>query len=127
MFIQRIHFYGLLAVMFLAGAVIGTALDTMATGSLNKPKRVRISDIVQQVELTAEQRLQMDKVLEECRHRVVELNRDFRPEFEKIRHQTRADIRSVLTPEQRGKFDQLLEARDKERRDRDAKRQTSTP
>lgn len=127
MHIQRIHFYGLLVVMFLAGAVLGTALDTMATRSQSKLKHMRISELVQQVDMTPDQRKQMERILDEGRQHMVALNQQFHPAFEKIRHQTRAAIRAVLNHEQREEFDRLLEARDKERRLRDANRQTSKP
>ena len=111
---------------FIFGAVSGTVYETMASKEVKRNRRVRTSDVVKQIDLNAVQREKLDVVLNTCRKRMIELNRSIRPEFSKIRQETRAEIRDILTSEQRAEFDELIAAKDRASRLRSEKKKKST-
>ena len=61
-----------------------------------------------QLRLTSEQREQIGTIMAEGQERVRALRTRIEPEMRKELQQTREQIRSVLTPEQREKFEQLM-------------------
>lgn len=116
MFIKRIYFGSLLLLCFVFGVVSGTVYETMTAQDRKRPRRVRTTDMVKQIEMSKVQRTQLNGVLESSRKRMIELNRSIRPELSKIRKETQAQIRAMLTDEQRAKFDQLIKEQDQARR-----------
>jgi len=76
-----------------------------ATGLLS---REFIQILERQLQLTAEQREQIGRIMTEGQERVRELRTRIDPELRKELQQTREQIRSVLTPEQRQQFEQLM-------------------
>ncbi len=116
MFIKHSYFWSLLVLCFLFGAVSGTVYETMASKETKRPRRVRTSDVIKQIDMTEAQRTQLNTVLEDGRKRMIELNSSMRPELSMIRKETRAQIREILTIEQRADFDELIAAKDKARR-----------
>jgi len=115
MFIKRLYFFSLLMLCFLFGAVSATVYETMASKETQRPRRVRTSDVVKQIDMTEGQREALDHVLEEARQRMIALNRSMRPEISKIRKEMREDIREILTTEQRLQFDLLITKQDSSR------------
>jgi Spy/CpxP family protein refolding chaperone len=53
------------------------------------------------LDLSAEQRAQIDSILAQDRVRARELTRQFQPQFRSLAEETRARVEAVLTPEQR--------------------------
>ncbi len=127
MFIRRIHLIGFLVVVFLAGVVSGTVYDSMANHSVEQKKRVRISDLAQQVDLSADQKQKLDVILEESRKRMVDINRSLRADVKKIWQETRQQIRAIMTPDQLGTFDKLLEDYDREKKERELQMHKNKP
>jgi len=78
--------------------------------------------ILDQLDLTPEQRVQVDRILERRRAETEAFWEKAGPELRKITESTRAEIRAVLTPEQREKYDRLREERRASERERDRER-----
>ena len=60
------------------------------------------------LQLSPEQRTQVDKIMADGQERMRELRSRIDPEMRKEFQQTREQIRAVLTPEQREQFEQLM-------------------
>ena len=67
--------------------------------------------------LDAGQRGKVEKILQDRRQKMKALKEESRPRYEQIRSSAQMEIRVLLTPEQRPKFDRM-EAEWKERKDR---------
>jgi len=78
-----------------------------------------IQILERQLQLTPEQRERIGKIMADGQERVRELRARIDPELRKEMQQTREQIRSVLTPEQRQQFEQMMKrpARRNERSD----------
>lgn len=115
----RVLGFLVLVVAFAAGAVVATALNqvlhadeapTAAAGaseSCDEP-RTRILD---QVGLTDEQRASIEAILDRRREQTHSVWSDAKPALRAIMDSTRAEIRAVLTPEQRDTYDRLRRER----------------
>ena len=71
------------------------------------------------LELTEEQRVQVNALLEENRERFRALQDKTRPEFEALQDETRGRIRALLTLEQQQKYDEYYSTRRRDGRRRD--------
>lgn len=117
MFISRFRFTCLIVLCLLLGAVIGTVYESLASGDSGK-RRVRMSEMVAKLDLSDNQKAQLDTILEEGRKCMVDINTTYRSEFGKVRNTTRAQIREILTPDQRKEFDEMMAEQDVRRRQR---------
>ena len=70
------------------------------------------------LELTEEQRVQVNAMLEENRERFRALQEKTRPEFEALQDETRGRIRALLTEEQQQKYDEYYATRRRDGRRR---------
>ena len=116
MFIRRFQLIGLLILCFLVGAVTGTVYESLASGT-SRNRHVRMSDIIAKLDLSADQKVKLDKVLAEGRKCMVDLNKTYRPEFENVKQTTRIQLQALLTDDQRKEFDRIL-AEQQDRRHR---------
>ncbi len=107
MFISRFRFICLIVLCLLLGAVIGTVYESLASGDSGK-RRVRLSEMVAKLDLSDGQKAQLDTILEQGRKCMVDINTAYRSEFGKVRNITRAQIREILTPDQRKEFDEMM-------------------
>lgn len=115
MFISRFRFTCLIVLCLLLGAVIGTVYESLASGNSGK-RRVRLSEMVAKLDLSDKQKAQLDTILEEGRKCMVDINTTYRSEFGKVRNTTRAQIRKILTPDQRKEFDEMMAEQEARRR-----------
>lgn len=103
-----------LALMFLLGAVlVGGALGFTADrvwgrdGVCRDPRRSKAC-LYERLELTETQRAAWDSILDD-RHRQYEvLLKPIRPQMDSIRLRARAQMRGLLTPQQRERFEAIL-------------------
>jgi len=79
----------------------------------------RDSDIFDQLGLTPEQRTRVDEILEARKMHVDAFWNEAGPRLRAIVDSTRAEIREVLTPEQRAEYDRIREERRRRRHDRE--------
>lgn len=63
------------------------------------------------LDLTAEQRMEVEKILQETRDDLVDLRRSFSPEIRKIRLETEQELRKVLTESQWKEFEEMTPRR----------------
>ncbi|MCY3680455.1 MAG: hypothetical protein OXH16_03600 [Gemmatimonadetes bacterium] len=75
-----------------------------------------MSEMVAKLDLSDKQKAQLDTILEEGRKCMVDINTAYRSEFGKVRNTTRAQIREILTPEQRKEFDEMMAEQETRRR-----------
>jgi Spy/CpxP family protein refolding chaperone len=98
----------MLAIMFAVGALAGAA--TMRVVSADEPPVLRQAreqpDLLDRLELTAEQRARADAILERRRAEMEAFWDEHRPALRAIADSARTELRALLTPEQ-----QELEAR----------------
>jgi Spy/CpxP family protein refolding chaperone len=69
----------------------------------------RMGRLLARLDLTPPQRAQVDSILALRRQELGQVREEVRPELERIRITTEADLRAVLTPEQAARFDRHLE------------------
>lgn len=127
----------LLAITFLAGMAAGVAADQQlqSTPSVEPAKQTRefqrsdrrgrgttIERFADELGLTAEQRAQIDPILDDMSERMSELFKPVRPAYRALVDSSRARIEAILTPEQVAEYRLLLErdyGRAPEKRGRD--------
>ena len=82
----------------------------------NPPRAV--SRLTSELDLTAEQQKQIGDILADMQHRYDVVHDQMNPQFAEIREQGHDQIRQILTPEQRPKFEDFLNrvAEDRRRR-----------
>jgi Spy/CpxP family protein refolding chaperone len=85
----------------------------------NPPRGV--ARLTTELNLTPEQQKQIGDILADMQHRYDSVHDQMNPQFAQIREQGHDQIRQVLTPEQRPKFEDFLRRVDEERRRRAAK------
>ena len=124
---QQSKWYALLFLLgaFIAGAAVGVAGDR--TMEHSRGPRRGLDRMARDLDLTAAQRAAFDTILENRRKQMRELFAPIRPQMdslvalgEKARDSTHEQLRRVLTPEQRAKFDKMHE--EAKKRGADARR-----
>ncbi|MGH9789449.1 MAG: hypothetical protein ACRD4U_12195 [Candidatus Acidiferrales bacterium] len=113
----------LLAVFVLGAAagVLGTMWATktgLAAGSSGPSKFARqgaMEWLTNELKLTAEQQQQLGPILDETAAGYEAIRERVRPEYDQVRQQSREKIRAILTPEQKARFEELVQQIDEER------------
>jgi Spy/CpxP family protein refolding chaperone len=82
----------------------------------NPPRGV--ARLTTELNLTPEQQKQIGDILADMQHRYDAVHDQMNPQFAQIREQGHDQIRQILTPEQRPKFEDFLRRVDEERRRR---------
>ncbi|MGD2152252.1 MAG: hypothetical protein PVG79_03230 [Gemmatimonadales bacterium] len=126
----------LLVAVFLVGGAAGAAVDRILVGdrAVESSQRDRSGDrgrrrsyvdwLAGELELSEEQKAEVQAILERHRGQVEDLWRQMRPRYEELQEQARAEIRGLLTEEQTAAYDALLERqRRREHRDDDRRRE----
>ncbi len=101
--------------------VLGARTQTQAPSPFLQPRPNpprAIAHLTTELKLTPEQQKQIGDILADMQHRYDVVHDQMNPEFEQIREQGRDQIRQVLTPEQRPKFEDYLNRVAEERRRR---------
>lgn len=118
----RLLGFALLAVTFIAGALAGAAVDRVLVaegGERAERERDREGGrrayVIDQVEMTADQRSDIDAILEQRAERMQSVWREASPRLEAITDSARLEIMQVLTPEQRAEYERRLDEREKAR------------
>lgn len=107
-----------------AAVVLGAVLGAAAAPGLLQRRWERgraqerlLNRFSQELRLSDAQRSQVAAILEAKRERIDALRAEVRPRFQEIRASTSAEIRALLTPEQRPAFD-AIEAQHAAQRER---------
>lgn len=119
--------------LVLAVFVLGILLGGLATymfggrvlagmGQRGPRDRAHLSErLTQDLGLNADQQRQLDAILAETQKKYEAIYEPVRAQAEQVRQQGRENIRAILTPEQRTKFEEILRRIDEERKKRSGK------
>jgi Spy/CpxP family protein refolding chaperone len=108
-------------ISFLLGLVLGGALfytgmhfcrhhwkgDPSRMNREHDPKKM-LEKLSKELGLSADQKVQVEKIFESKMVKIKDLREKVRPQFEAVRKAIDAEIRAVLTPEQQVKFEVLV-------------------
>ncbi len=125
----------LLALVFLLGVALGAVGHSVADRRVlgartvnqspaflqprpNPPRAV--ARLTNELKLTPDQQKQIGEILADMQHRYDAVHDQMNPQFAQIREQGRDQIRQLLTPEQRPKFEDYLKRLEEERHRRAA-------
>jgi Spy/CpxP family protein refolding chaperone len=113
-------------VVFLLGAALGGVLGYVfahhsawaANQSLSEPERRahRVQQLTRELSLTPEQTQQLDAILMRRHAEAKGIHDQSDAQIEQVRQSGRQEIRGILTPEQKPKFEEWLKRTDEERR-----------
>ena len=123
MFLTKPRLVGLILVGFLLGCLATAAYQGLFLDSHPRKRGLRSSQRLMdklsgELVLTAEQKGNLEKVLEEGRRRMVDLGRSMKPRYQEIKLETRTRIRELLSPDQSARFDELMKEHDARRQKR---------
>lgn len=106
----------LLAVVFIAGGLLGAAVARMRppAGPARDANGI-VARMTQDLDLTPPQQDSIRAVLERWRPAMDSAWANVRPQIETVRARIRSDIAAQLTPEQRTKYDEMIKRRDQAR------------
>lgn len=111
----------LLVGLFLLGGVAGGVahriyLNHIASAQSPRPRIPNSHDITeemaQSLNLDTQQKEQLKVIIQQSREHYGALSRQFRPQYEKIREDTNAAIRTILRPDQLRRFEDTLKKMD---------------
>jgi len=106
---------------FMIGACLGVLAGSRGrlwgSGGRRGPDVDRIlRKLDRELGLDAKQKEGLKAVLEKSRARIIDLRREMSSRFDEVRESMRSDIKALLTPEQRGKFEAMAARWDARRR-----------
>lgn len=91
-----------------AGALAPRAYDAWFSIS-RQSRQARFEQMLDRLQLSAEQRTQVKQVFDDTRGRLAALRRESRPRVDEIRRQADERLQQVLTPEQWQQFQRMME------------------
>jgi Spy/CpxP family protein refolding chaperone len=116
----------LVGVVFLLGAGLGGMVGYMfahrtafaAPGQPNDDVRraQKVQRLTQELNLTAEQQKQLDVIIASVQAQYKAIHKSTDPQINEARQKGREQIRAILTPEQKPKFEDFLRHLDEERK-----------
>ena len=99
--------------IFLLGAVTGALAPRVYQAWFDSSARVsrheRFEQMMDRLQLSAEQKTQVRQIFDDTRSRLDALRRESEPRVDEIRRQTDERLQQVLTPEQWRQFQQMKE------------------
>ena len=118
-----------LVFVFLLGAAVGgvfgysfahraQADTTRATPQLSEPERraKRVADMSKELGLTDDQRATVDAIIHRTHDDMKATHDKSEADVDALRQRARNDIRLILTPEQKPKFEEMVQRMDAERK-----------
>lgn len=110
-------------IIFLLGFLVGAlTLNMYHRQRSSFPRglggRERYEQMINRLNLTTEQRAQVDQIMKDARARMVEIRRQSEPRVSEVRQQTDERLKAVLTPEQWSQWQRMTsEMRERRRRE----------
>jgi Spy/CpxP family protein refolding chaperone len=105
---------GAMGAYLVAGRRVASAPPAAAG---HKERRARfVEQLTREVNLTADQQKQLGTILTDTQAKLRALHDQITPQAEQVRQQSREQIRALLTPEQKLKFEEFLRRLDEERK-----------
>lgn len=122
---------GWVLVVFVLGIALG-ALGTYMVGARvwgarpeiqsHRDKQARmVGRFTHELSLTSTQQKQLEAILADMQSKYEEIRKQTAPQTEQVRQEGREQIRAILTPEQKPKFEEFLSRLDEERKKRNAR------
>lgn len=110
----------LLAVVFVAGVLVGAATDRAIGGPHErKPRRHGIdTEVLERMRLDAGQQAEVERILEHRRSEAAAVWSEVKPRLNQVVADTRADLSRVLTPGQLREYDLWIAERSRRREKR---------
>lgn len=109
--------YTIILCTFVMGVVAGLAAGSLVwkrgQASPNRPNFVQ--ELSTELDLSPEQRAEVEVILNESKQRFQELSRQVNPQFEEIRRQYRDKISALLSPDQKARFEEWKKRQDARR------------
>ncbi|MGB7434385.1 MAG: Spy/CpxP family protein refolding chaperone [Candidatus Acidiferrum sp.] len=117
-----------LAVVFLVGAAIGGVFGysfghrsyaaMTSPGPPSEPERraKRVADMTRELGLTPEQSAKMDDIIRQAHQHMKGIRDKAEQDVDGVREQARGEMRQFLTPEQKPKFEALVQKMDAEKK-----------
>lgn len=112
--------------VFLLGAALGGVLGYLFTyrsyayqttqHSDQARRQQRVAELTQDLGLTHEQQQQLDSIITRMQVEFKGVRKQIDPQIEGVRQRGRNEIRAILTPEQKPKFEEFLQRLDEERK-----------
>lgn len=94
---------------FIAGALVFSAYYIWSGSYRNLSKENKYQQILNQLDLSEQQRVEVEKIMSETREEIQALRKENEPKIKEIRNRTSEKLQKVLTPEQWEKFQRLHE------------------
>lgn len=117
-----------LGLVFILGAAIGGVFGysfahrsyaaTQAPATLSEPERraKRVAEMTKEVGLTPEQSTQIDQIIRQAHGEIKAIHEKTDADVDVVRQKTREQMRSLLTPEQKPKFEAWIQRMDLEKK-----------
>jgi len=102
----------LLAGAFLVGGLLGFTADRLVMKNQVCDQRGMRTRLAESLSLTTRQRAAVDSVLDMRNRRMDEVTAPLRPQLDSLMGQAREDIRAILTPAQRLKYEEQIRESD---------------
>jgi Spy/CpxP family protein refolding chaperone len=103
----RFAVLAIFALGFAAGALSWNIYRSYRFGRMADVRRDRFEQVLDRLQLTSEQRPQVEQILADARTQWIEARRQTEPRMREIREQTDQRLQAVLTPEQWERFKQM--------------------
>ena len=117
-----------LGLVFILGAAIGGVFGysfahgsyaaTQAPATLSEPERraKRVAEMTKEVGLTPEQSTQIDQIIHQAHDEMKTIHEKSDADVDVVRQRAREQMRSLLTPEQRPKFEAMVQRWNQEKK-----------
>ena len=117
-----------LGLVFILGAAIGGVFGysfahrsyaaTQAPATLSEPERraKRVAEMTKEVGLTPEQIAQIDQIIHQAHDEMKTIHEKSDADVDAVRQRAREQMRSLLTPDQRPKFEAMVERWNQEKK-----------
>ena len=117
-----------LGLVFILGAAIGGVFGysfahrsyaaTQAPATLSEPERraKRVAEMTKEVGLTPEQIAQIDQIIHQAHDEMKTIHEKSDADVDVVRQRAREQMRSLLTPDQRPKFEAMVERWNQEKK-----------
>jgi Spy/CpxP family protein refolding chaperone len=103
----RLAVLAIFALGFAAGALSWNIYRSYRFGRTVDVRRDRFEQVLDRLQLTSEQRPQVEQILADARTQWIEARRQTEPRMREIREQTDQRLQAVLTPDQWERFKQM--------------------
>jgi hypothetical protein len=112
--IVLIFFLGILCGSLATHFLYNNHINSIGSGRGEAREEVLVNRLVRKLKLDDRQEVQVRSIVHETHDGIMALRRQLRPQVEAVIEKAQTRINAILTPEQRGKFAQMI-ARHKEK------------